>query len=165
GTPNLAQEVVHTVLAGGQGYCQHESLLRSGETTQTLLQAAQRLVMEHQASIPFRHDVVHFDFQPFNLLTDGQRLSGVVDWDGPRIGDGAFDWATLLFYGYENKIAHSIVWGHALQWASIQVLSTYLAHLFVRQVDWSLRHHHESVAQIYIRRSVAILNDIATRLQ
>lgn len=164
GTPSLAEEVVKTLLEGGQGYCLHESLLQSGEKTRWLLRTAERLARRYSASIPRRQDIVHFDFQPFNLLVDQGQVSGVVDWEGARLGDGAFDWATLLFYGYEDELVRQMLWQKALEWASIEALSVYLAHLVLRQVDWSLRHHQTAIAEQYVQRSAALLQEVLARL-
>jgi aminoglycoside phosphotransferase (APT) family kinase protein len=163
GTPSLAEEVVKTLLDGGQGYCLHEPLLQSGEKTRWLLHTAERLAHQYGASIPERHDIVHFDFQPFNILVDQGQVSGVVDWEGARLGDSAFDWATLLFYGYDDDLLRPMLWHNALNWASIETLSIYLAHLVLRQVDWSLRHHQEDIARRYIQRSEALLQEVLAR--
>jgi hypothetical protein len=164
GTSSLKEEVVQTLLMGGQEYCLHEPLVRSGEKTQLLLRTAEHLARQYQASIPERHDIVHFDFQPFNLLVDQGRVSGVVDWEGARLGDGAFDWATLLFYGYEDDLLRPMLWSTALERASVETLSVYLAHLVIRQVDWSLRHHQAAIAEQYIQRSTALFEEISARL-
>jgi aminoglycoside phosphotransferase (APT) family kinase protein len=42
-------------------------------------------------------DAVHFDFHPGNVLVapDADRVAGVVDWAGARVGDCALDLVTL----------------------------------------------------------------------
>jgi aminoglycoside phosphotransferase (APT) family kinase protein len=35
--------------------------------------------------------ICHCDFQPFNILMDGGRVTGVIDWTGVTIGDPALD--------------------------------------------------------------------------
>jgi len=47
-------------------------------------------------------DIVHWDFNPANILIEGDRITGVIDWEGMRIGAASFDLVTLLFYGYRN---------------------------------------------------------------
>ncbi len=157
-------EVVRAVLHGGQGYCMHESLLAHSEETQALLAKCQALVRAHQGSITSCDDIVHFDFQPANMLFSGDTITGIVDWDGAPAGDVAFDWATLLFYGYEDADLRTALWSRALAHASSPVLAVYLPHLIVRQVDWSLRRHALTVAERYISRSHTILQAIAANL-
>ena len=47
------------------------------------------------------NDVVHFDFNPSNILIENGQVSGVIDWEGTCVGDRTFDLATLLFYAYD----------------------------------------------------------------
>ncbi len=42
-------------------------------------------------------DIVHGDFAPENLLVDGGRVTGVVDWERCRVGDAAFDLVGALY--------------------------------------------------------------------
>ena len=66
GARDWPREVVQTVLFGGQGYCEHASLLHHLEETAALLRQLQRLVRQHQGAIstPVKNDIVHFDFHP-----------------------------------------------------------------------------------------------------
>jgi hypothetical protein len=47
-----------------------------------------------------------------------------------------------------------------LRRASLELLSMYLAHLILRQVDWSLRHHDQSTSERYITRGQMLLQEI-----
>jgi aminoglycoside phosphotransferase (APT) family kinase protein len=40
---------------------------------------------------PRRLVICHCDFQPFNILVDGGRVTGVIDWTAATIGDPALD--------------------------------------------------------------------------
>ena len=40
---------------------------------------------------PQRLAICHCDFQPFNILVDGGRVSGVIDWANTMIADPALD--------------------------------------------------------------------------
>jgi aminoglycoside phosphotransferase len=42
-------------------------------------------------------DIVHGDFAPENLLVDGDRVTGVVDWERCRVGDAGFDMVGALY--------------------------------------------------------------------
>jgi thiamine kinase-like enzyme len=35
--------------------------------------------------------VVHFDFNPFNILLEHDQVSGVVDWEGSCVSDATFN--------------------------------------------------------------------------
>lgn len=56
-------------------------------------------------------------------------------------GDRAFDLATMLFYLYDRHDIRERLRGRVLELTSRRALSAYLAHMLLRQVDWSLRHH------------------------
>jgi aminoglycoside phosphotransferase (APT) family kinase protein len=49
-----------------------------------------------EASFEFQPAVVHADLGPEHLLSDGRRLTGVIDWSDATIGDPALDFAWLL---------------------------------------------------------------------
>lgn len=164
GPRDWPREVAQTVLQGGDGYCLHASLRQHSPETAEMLQTLQALVTAYQGAIEETNEIVHFDFQPANLLIHNDTVSGVVDWDGVRAGDSAFDLATLLFYGYDNALVRDALWAQALARRPIQILGVYLAHLILRQVDWSLRHYGPAVYNIHIARGQALLADIKARL-
>ena len=157
-------EIIRTVMHGGNGYCHHSSLQQYSPETALMLQTLQRLVSAHQDRITETNEIVHFDFQAANFLSHQDMISGVVDWEGVCAGDSAFDLATLLFYSYDDKSARDVLWQYSLTQRPIQVLSVYLAHLILRQVDWSLRHHRASTSHRYIARGQALLAEIGAQL-
>jgi streptomycin 6-kinase len=66
----------------------------------------------------------------------------VIDINPPTLtGDRAFDLATMLFYLYDRHDIRERLRRQALELTSSRALSAYLAHMLLRQVDWSLRHH------------------------
>jgi aminoglycoside phosphotransferase (APT) family kinase protein len=158
------EEVLRTVLVGGEGYCLHQSLHEHSAATRELLQALQALVSTYRSTIPLRHDLVHFDFQPANLLVEGTTITGVVDWEGVRVGDAAFDLATLLFYAYDEQPVRTALWERGLALTTPGAFAVYLAHLILRQVDWSLRLHGTPVATRYIARGQQVLQELSARL-
>jgi hypothetical protein len=90
---------------------------------------------------------VHYDFTPANLLSDGTAITGVIDINPPVLaGDRAFDLATLLFYRYDHEDIRSLLRARLLDLAGPRAAGAYLAHMVLRQVDWSLRHHPAAAA-------------------
>lgn len=163
GPRNWRQEVINTVLYGGNGYCLHEALQHHSPETAQLLHTLQEIVLTHQDEVPTANDIAHFDFNPANLLISNGTISGVVDWDGVYAGDCAFDLATLLFYAYDDLSLREQLWQALLAGTSLNILSVYLAHLMLRQTDWSLRFHDAATSNQYLDRSYAILKDISNR--
>jgi hypothetical protein len=164
GARDMRQEVIRTVLEGGEGYCMHASLQQHSSESIALLRRLQTIVEAYGHELPARNDIVHFDFQPFNLLVEDQEISGVIDWEDSYGGDCTFDLATMLFYAYDdgNELCESL-WEYGLAHASRNVLSVYLAHLILRQVDWSLRYRDRTTGKLHLARGLAILTDIAGR--
>jgi Phosphotransferase enzyme family len=163
GRKDWHQEVINTVLLGGDGYCLHSSLQQHSRGTSDLLQTLQTLVMAHQDEPHRTNDIVHGDFQHSNILIHDEQISGIVDWDGSFAGDCTFDITTLLFYSYDFFEVRERLWDYALERASLKLLSIYLAHLILRQVDWSLRYHDQTTSERYITRGQMLLQEIAHR--
>lgn len=44
---------------------------------------------------PGRYHLLHGDLNPYNVLVDGDRLTGIIDWSYARYGDPLFDFARL----------------------------------------------------------------------
>lgn len=165
GQQDWHREVVNTVLRGGDGYCLHSSMLQYSPDTVDLLRELQALVSAHEDEPHRTNDIVHGDFQPMNILAHDQQISGVIDWDAPFAGDCAFDITTLLFYSYDEPTLRELLWQYLLQRASLSLLSVYMAHLILRQVDWSLRFYDRATIERYLSRGETILQDIAQRTQ
>lgn len=153
-------EVVNTVLFGGDGYCLHASLQQYSYNTANLLKKLQMLVSKYQTEAHRTNDIVHGDFQQANILVHNNQVSGIIDWDAPYAGDRIFDVATLLFYSYDVPEIREHLWSYALEHTSFKLLSVYFAHLILRQVDWSLRYHDKATSKRYILRGYALLEDI-----
>ncbi|MBV9324540.1 MAG: aminoglycoside phosphotransferase family protein [Chloroflexi bacterium] len=99
--PTWAEEAVYAVTHGyaEYDYCDMASLQAHSPATNELLRVVQTLVERHADEMDVDHaDIVHYDFSPANLLlNEQQRVVGVVDWEGVRVGDRLFDLATQLF--------------------------------------------------------------------
>ena len=50
------------------------------------------------AYCPETRQLIHGDFGSNNLLTDGSRITGVIDWSEAAIGDSAYDVANILYW-------------------------------------------------------------------
>jgi hypothetical protein len=152
--------VVETVMVGAEGYCLIDTLRTFSPVTAELLGALQAIVTAHADDECRTDDVVHFDFTAMNVLVEDGQISGVIDWEGTCAGDRAFDLATLLFYAYHEPELRERLWHHALELTAPGPLSVYLAHLILRQVDWSLRNHDATIANHFLSIADGLLRDI-----
>jgi SAM-dependent methyltransferase len=163
--PAWPEEAAEAVLHGyaEQEYCVLESMRTYSPVTRQVLETLQAFVAAHRAELATvsTGDIVHYDFSPANILLAGGRVTGVVDWDGVRAGDRAFDLATLLYYVYPSAAARTRLWNAAVRISSPGVVAVYLAHVAVRQLDFSIRHHTaEAVARwlLHIQSVIEGLN-------
>lgn len=165
--PPWPQWLLETIEAGGDGYCLHETMRQAADTT--LLLERLRELARRNCDGPVRgDDIVHFDMNPANILHDGRRLSGIVDWnipfDGAAQGDRGFDIATLLFYGYDLPATRETLWEHAIHTSGIAWTTVYLCHLSLRQVEWARRFYPGTAADArFAGIASAILDDCEAR--
>jgi hypothetical protein len=152
--------VADTVLHGGAGYCLLETMRDHSAETSALLGVLQTVVATHAGAACPTGDIVHFDFTPANILAQDGRISGVIDWEGACAGDRAFDLATLLFYCYDDVDIRAWLWARALEHSSVGALRIYLAHLILRQVEWSIRHHGPAAAGHWLARADQVLREL-----
>lgn len=153
--------VIDGVLKGFEGYCVIDTLRRCSGESAAMLETIQELVVSQSGKEFVTGDIVHWDFNQGNLLSDGNRITGVIDWDGVCAGDRGFDLATLLFYSYRDREVRDPLWREVLDYSGHGALAVYLAHMIVRQVDWSIRHHEAAVAPYWMTTAKEILRDLA----
>ena len=163
GTSLLTGLITATLTTGGDGYCVHATL-EGRPDTRALLAVIRQTAGRCVAAIPARDDFVHYDFTLANLLATGAGISGVIDINPPALtGDRAFDLATMLFYLYDRDGFRERLRGRALELTDQRALDAYLAHMMLRQVDWSLRHHPGTQATAHhLRLAGLVAADLAT---
>src|SRR5882757_1614839 len=148
-------------MTGGDGYCLHSTLAARPDTRE-LLSALRRIGEKCGPAVPPGVDFTHFDFHFLNLLSDGQAITGVTDLNPPPLrGDRAFDLATLVFYVYDHDELRRPILARLSSLASWQAARAYLAHMVLRQVEWSVRHYPAAPAtRHHLRLARLVLRDI-----
>ncbi len=131
--------IVASVTQGFDEYMVLATLAEHSPESHELLELCQRAVDRNAAQITTTDDVVHYDFTPANVLAHDGVVTGIIDWGGTRSGDRTFDLATWLFYSRDDAELRRVV----VERIGERGLSVYLAHMAIRQADWSLRHHRE----------------------
>lgn len=162
GTHRLSDLIATTLTSGGEGYCVHATLAARPDT-RGMLRVLRRTADRCLDAIPERDDFVHYDFTVANMLTAGTEIRGVIDINPPPVtGDRAFDLATLLFYCYDRDEIRERLRARILELTDRRALAAYLAHMTLRQVDWSLRHHPGTRATAHhLRLAQLVLADLA----
>jgi aminoglycoside phosphotransferase (APT) family kinase protein len=64
-------------------------------------------LVAHRPRDPARLAVCHGDFHPFNILHDGTRVTGVLDWPNALVAEPAYDVASTLVILRDAPIALS----------------------------------------------------------
>jgi len=105
-------------------------------------------------------DIVHFDFNPGNILIADGQVRGVVDWDGATAGDRMFDVVTLLFYTRVDRVTRQALWDYLREHSSFPAVSLYLAHMIIRQLDWSIRHHEAESVRLWTDNAWNLLEEL-----
>ena len=133
----------------GPGFCLHQPLQEHSPRTAALLERIHEVGAE-SGTVMAGDDLVHMDFHPGNVLVDGGRLSGLVDWDGATRGDRHLDLVTLQFWlaGTAPGLAAPI--DQRLGAISPRRRDAYWAHMSLRMVDWSIRHHDAATVERWL---------------
>jgi hypothetical protein len=158
--PEWPSRVIDGVMKGFERYCVVETLRNYSAESAAMLATIQELVVGHSSGRFITGDIVHWDFNPGNVLSDGNRITGVIDWEGVCAGDRGFDLATYLFYSYRDREVRDLLWREALSCSGHGALTVYLGHMIVRQVDWSIRHHDAGSTAYWMTTAKKILRDL-----
>lgn len=130
---------------GGGGFCLHGPLAAYSRRTARLLdwiEEVGRSVPEHMTG----DDLVHLDFHHGNVLVEGGRITGIVDWDGAARGDHRFDLVTLRFAVPPGRADLAARLDAELDARlTADELRPYWASMALRQVDWAIRHHGDDL--------------------
>ncbi len=159
-TSQEPDRIIRGVMEGYAGYCIIDTLRTYSTESAAMLEASQRIVTTHASDCPRRNDIVHFDFHTNNILMEDGRISGVIDWEGSVSGDCSFDLATMLFYTWPFTDFREALLQALLAHTSRGAVAVYLAHMIVRQLDWSMRHHDAATVSHYLDRARAIMRAI-----
>jgi Phosphotransferase enzyme family len=145
-----------TLVTGADGYCLHAPLRRHSPAGAALLD---RVIAIGEATDPGALPVggiAHFDFHHLNVLAEGDRITGIVDCEGARVGDPSFDLVTLLYCSAEGRLGGD----HQLQlWQLLRdrrdagTLRAYLAHMSLRLSSWSAVHHDDATTARWLGHS------------
>lgn len=111
---------------------------------------------------PEERSLIHGDFGANNLLTDGQRITAVLDWANAKYGDPLFDVANTFFWSpwLECMTAQATYFKPYLLELpnSHQRLLCYQLHIGMAEIYDATIHEDWHMAQWALRRILEILN-------
>jgi hypothetical protein len=137
------------LLSDGPGFCLHEPLRAYGRRSARLLDWIHEVGAESDTATG--DDLVHLDFHTGNVLVSNGAISGVVDWDGAQRGDGALDLVTLAF-DLSRRAPDLRPWLTDVLAERVPTarLRPFWAHMSLRQIDWSIRHHTPADVEFWL---------------
>jgi aminoglycoside phosphotransferase len=167
GDPNEAQDwrdvMRESLTEGLSGYCEHGSLRDFSPESHALLARIQAATADIEWSTLPADDLVHYDFHPGNVLVDADRVTGIVDWDGSRTGDGLLDVASLAFctsFAGSPEVVDQL-WSAFHSLGDEQRRSVALHHIVLRLADWCIRFSPTAEAQHVVATGHRALQSLA----
>jgi hypothetical protein len=154
------ENLITTLAVGGNGYCRHESFDEYDERTRSLIGRIESFGCSLKGEDFIGHDVVHWDLHPGNLLVDGGDLSAVVDTDFALVGDAAFDLVMFALTSLSVECEPGVrprLFAETFNHLDELRAQTYLAHLFVRLIDWPIRRNSPTEVDFWLARADELL--------
>ena len=154
------ENLIATLAFGGNGYCRHESFHEYDERTRSLIERIESFGCSLKSEDFIAHDVVHWDLHPGNLLVDGNDLSAVVDTDFAIVGDAGFDLVMFALTSLNVECepgVRSRLFAEAFNHLDELRAQAYLAHLFVRLIDWPIRRNSPTEVDFWLARADELL--------
>jgi hypothetical protein len=149
-------DMVTSVVDGRAGYCEHAAMQSYSSETAAILDRLRAIAAAHADIEVATDDVVHTDFHTRNMVVVGTEITGVFDWEGATSGDRTFDLVTQALYA---PACRSALLEAAAERTDPRALELYAAHMALRQVDWSIRHHGPPEVRWALEEGNALLAD------
>jgi hypothetical protein len=130
--------IVESLVDGFEEFMVLETLERHSAEGRELLARCRTAVERYAHLLTRSDDVAHLDLTAANVLAVYGHVSGVIDWGGTRSGDCTFDLVTWLYY---MPVGDSDLRRRIVERIGERGMAVYLAHMAIRQADWSIRHH------------------------
>jgi thiamine kinase-like enzyme len=143
-----------TLTVGGEKYCLHSSLRDHDQRTRSLIGRIEKFGGSIDELAMTGNDIVHWDLHPGNLLIDGGSLVAIVDTDFAVVGDAHFDLVTLALNSLRipcSPRVKSLLSSVAFEELDDVRTQTYLAHHFVRYLDWTISKHRSDEIEFWLK--------------
>jgi Ser/Thr protein kinase RdoA (MazF antagonist) len=151
--------LIETLTVGGRNYCLHGSLRDYDERTAALVSRIEAFGRGLHPEDLTARDVIHRDLHPGNLLVDEGGLTAIVDTDFATVGDSAFDLVSLALASLALPCERGV---RSRLFAAFEGLDevrrqTYLAHLFIKNLDWPIRRGRPGHVEFWLERADQML--------
>ena len=155
-----ASTLIETLTVGGEGYCLHSSLRDFDGRTRSLVERVEAFGSAIDEADLTGRDIVHGDLHSGNLLVTDGSLAAVVDTDFSAVGDAGFDLVTLALTSLTLPCEPGVrtrLFSSAFDNLDDLRAQAYLAHLFLRVIDWPIRRHQVDEVEFWLARADELL--------
>ena len=153
--------LIQTLTIGGDGYCLHSSLRNYDHRTARLMDRIVEIGRGVEPTDLRGGDIVYWDLHSGNLLQRDGRLMGIVDTDFVKVGDAAFDLATLAVSALAIECESGV--REQLFELAIEPLDearryAYVGHLLLRILDWPIRYSRTGEVEFWLSQCDRLLS-------
>ncbi|KZM74072.1 aminoglycoside phosphotransferase [Nocardia terpenica] len=99
---------------------------------------------------PWTPSFTHGDLQVTHVFTDGDKVTGVIDWSETSQGDALFDLATLTL-GHQEHLA-DVVTGYGTP-VDLDVIRAWWSYRSLKVIRWLIEHGFDPQPEISVLRS------------
>jgi hypothetical protein len=151
--PSWNDDLVETLVVGGNGYCRHDTLRGHDARAAALVERVEQIGHDIDAGDLPGGDIVHHDLHPGNLLVHRGRLTAVIDNDYVTTGDATFDLTVLALTALAVPCEAGV--RDRLLALGVDALDeprrlAYVGHLLVRILDWAIRLDETDEIEVYL---------------
>jgi Phosphotransferase enzyme family len=152
--------LIETLTVGGEGYCLHSSLRDFDGRTRSLVDRIETFGTTIDEAELIGRDIVHWDLHGGNLLVSAGSLAAVIDTDFSVVGDAKFDLVALalssLTLPCEPGVRTRLFSAASDDLGELRA-QAYLAHLFIRIIDWPIRRNQPDEVEFWLARADELL--------
>lgn len=167
GDDSWGEDMIETLVTGGQGYCLHEPLRQHDARTRRIVEQIEEIGRSLvPADLPGR-DIVHADLHPGNLLHRDGQLSAVIDLDFAQIGDAAFDVVCLAIASLGGATEPGVqqrLFEEGVERLGSKQRAAYISHLLLRVLDWPIRKRRWDEVEFWVEHADRLLAESASDL-
>jgi Phosphotransferase enzyme family len=159
-TSDWPDQLIQTLIHGGSDYCLHSSLRGYDGRTARLLDRIVEIGRGTALKGLPGADLVHWDLHSGNLLQTHDRLTGIVDTDFVKVGDAAFDLATLAISACATDCEQGVreqLFELAIEPLDRTRRCAYIGHLLLRVLDWAIRYSRTDEVEFWLSQSDRLL--------
>jgi aminoglycoside phosphotransferase (APT) family kinase protein len=146
--------ITDVVFRGESGHVR--AMMQFSAETSALVAQIESLVAGLQGKVLSKNDLVHGDMGINQVLFQGQKVTGVIDWDQVGYGDRAIDLVSLWYSIMQAPEARDAVMKHMLEVSDKDTIKICAAYKMLTMVAWNITKGGGDVAPAAMLARTAI---------